>query len=90
MVHPVLRDETNAMAATRTPEKYPEVSENCPSGIRKVHPKIGYLHVTDYTIPQVLDLSEELADRAAPEGGRPSEIDGLAQAWADGGGEEEE
>ena len=50
LVHPALRDETNAMAATRTPEKYPEVSENCPSGIRKVHPKIGYLRVTDCTI----------------------------------------
>ena len=48
-VHPVLRDETNAMAGTRTPEKCPEVSENCPSGTRKVHPKIGYLRVTDYT-----------------------------------------
>ena len=36
------------MAATRTPEKYPEVSENGPSGTCKVHPKICYLGVTDY------------------------------------------
>ena len=51
LVHPVLRDETNAMAITGTPENCPEVSENRPSGILKVHPKIGYLHVTDYTRP---------------------------------------
>ena len=48
MVHPVLRDETNAMAATRTPKRYPEASKNCLSGLREVHPKIGYLCSTDY------------------------------------------
>ena len=63
MVHPVLRDETNAMAATRTPEKCPEVSENGPSGIRKVHPKIGYLDVTDYinTFPYIIRLLRSAA-----------------------------
>ena len=38
-VHPVQRDETNAMAITGTAEESTEVTENPPEAIRQVHTK---------------------------------------------------